>query len=366
MTFFFSLKSQAFPLVCSSPLTVTSNVFIQGELLSEGVSPLNLKELHSFIGLQCNVGLTLPSIIRAIGGDAFGPKCILGTESDCLQQFGRYYLFEVPILSLAHDGGSNLTLTAVDGKLSPFTPNRFDSNSVHWYVVPNSSSISDSASITPTGCSKSGSTTTCTATFSAGSGAAEDYTIFASGHGDLGPAARQFKEITITPPSAATEIRVTNGGKWGTWRDTFMCPDFQYVTGISLKVEGRQEGDDDTALNNIRLHCSDGSTVESNEAHSWGTWGTREECPSGRYMTGFKLKVEADQGSGDDTAANSMAGVCSDGQTITPTNGGGWGQWGSEASCPSNKKVCGAQLKIEPHIDGDDTAVNDVILYCCD
>ncbi|MCI5222596.1 MAG: hypothetical protein D3924_07990 [Candidatus Electrothrix sp. AR4] len=349
--------------------TVTSNPFIQADLLSQGISPLNLSELHAFIGMECNVGLTLPSIIRAIGGDAFNTRCVLGTETGCWMKFDRAYLFDIPILSLERtSAGTVVQLKAVDGLLTPLTPNQFDPSSVHWYVVPDGSIIPDDATITPGGCSRSGSTTTCTATFTPGSNPVEDYTIFASGHGGLGEIARQFKEIKITPPGPATEIHVTNGGSWGSWTPTYMCPNFTYVEGIALKVESGQGGGDDTALNNVRLYCSDGSTVESNDAHTWGTWGSSVECTSGRYMTGYKLKIEGDQGSGDDTAANSMEGICTDGATIVPTNGGAWGSWGNAVSCPAGKRVCGAALKIEANqgSDGDDTGVNDVALFCCE
>jgi hypothetical protein len=356
--------------------TVTDNPFIQAELLSQGVSPFNLSELNAFIGMECNIGLTLPSIIEKIGGDAFGPKCVLGTE-DCLVNFGRLYLFDVPVLSLGRTSAGNVVqLTAADGKLTPVTPNLFDPNSVHWYVVPDSSSVA-AATITPNGCTKSGSTTTCKATFMPASGAsAEEYTIFASGHGALGEIARQYKEIKLSPPSPAEVIKVDNGGKWGVWGDPYMCPEFTYVVGFTLRTEESQGGGDDTALNNLELICSDGTRVREKEsseggpAHEWGEWRHPDAaCPAGRYMTGYKLKVEGRQEDGDDTAANSMLGICSDDSKIicSDSEDWGWGTWGSTASCPSGKRVCGAALKIEPYQadGGDDTAVNDVALYCC-
>ncbi|MCI5133693.1 MAG: hypothetical protein D3920_01205 [Candidatus Electrothrix sp. AW2] len=161
------------------------------------------------------------------------------------------------------------------------------------------------------------------------------------------------------------KIRVSNGQVWGEWRSPYFCPYNSYVVGFSLQVEGRQGDGDDTALNNVRLICSNGSTVESPGANNWGNWGRPSKCGDG-YLSGFSLKVEGKQGDGDDTAANSLGGVCSNGAQINAENGGDWGRWGGTSFCPSGMAVCGAELKIEPKIgDGDDTAVNDVALYCC-
>ena len=53
-----------------------------------------------------------------------------------------------------------------------------------------------------------------------------------------------------------------------------------------------------------------------------------------------------------------------------PGNGiGSWGTFGSwSKSCDANSAVCGLRTKVEPpkgNIFADDTALNDVQLYCC-
>ena len=44
---------------------------------------------------------------------------------------------------------------------------------------------------------------------------------------------------------------------------------------------------------------------------SWGSWGHTEWCPHGTFANKFDLKIESDQGSGDDTALNAIRLLCS-------------------------------------------------------
>ena len=80
------------------------------------------------------------------------------------------------------------------------------------------------------------------------------------------------------------------------------------------------------------------------------------------------------QGKGDDTAANYMQVSCRKFEAsglgknrYHGTRHGYWGSYGSwSKSCDANTAVCGIATKIEkPQGQGDDTALNDVILYCC-
>ena len=75
----------------------------------------------------------------------------------------------------------------------------------------------------------------------------------------------------------------------------------------------------------------------------------------------------------DDTAANWIRFKCRDfgsEKDYDLDHAPGHGQWGSYAgwseSCPLNSAICGIQSRIEnAQGGGDDTALNDVIFFCC-
>ncbi|XP_076137731.1 vitelline membrane outer layer protein 1-like [Alosa pseudoharengus] len=171
----------------------------------------------------------------------------------------------------------------------------------------------------------------------------------------------------VSHSEGSTIIEVENGGDWGGWQEVKMCPTDFYANGFSLRVERSVGKHDDTALNGIRLFCKhitypiEDIMVES-PGH-WGDWTSKQACGSG-YLDSFQLRVEARQGKGDDTAANNMNVHCSSGD-ILHGDGTGWGSWGRWSSrCPNG--VCGMQVKVEgPQGRGDDTALNDVRMICC-
>ncbi|XDV37986.1 hypothetical protein PO909_007488, partial [Leuciscus waleckii] len=150
-----------------------------------------------------------------------------------------------------------------------------------------------------------------------------------------------------------SELRVTNGFTWGTWRFKSMCPIGTYAAGFSLKVEG--PGGDDTALNGIRLHCvkrsneSSGShdytSIESNVG-MWGKWTDIKWCHSG-YLTSFQLKVESPQGFGDDTAADNIRFTCSGGFVLEGDSSTDWGKWGNWSPKCQGRGICGIQTQID-------------------
>ncbi|XDV33488.1 hypothetical protein PO909_003885 [Leuciscus waleckii] len=139
----------------------------------------------------------------------------------------------------------------------------------------------------------------------------------------------------------------------------------------SFKVEGALIfGGDDTALNGITLFCVDQyknpkqySSITSTVG-GWGDWGKVQRCPG--YFTAFQLKVEPSQGSGDDTAANILNFKCSGGEVLQG-HGSNWGTLGDWSPTCEGKGICGIQTRVEPSQgDGDDTALNDVRMFCCD
>ncbi|KAF4098992.1 hypothetical protein G5714_021022 [Onychostoma macrolepis] len=154
-----------------------------------------------------------------------------------------------------------------------------------------------------------------------------------------------------------------------------MCPTGTYAAGFSLKVEYPVGHRDDTALNGIQLHCvkknSKGlphsyhnyASVRS-DVGSWGRWTDIKWCPSG-FLTAFQLRVERPQGVGDDTAANNIRFKCSRGSFLLG-DGTHWGDWGDWSQTCKRKGICGIKTRVEgPRGIGDDTALNDVRMFCC-
>ncbi|XP_052443390.1 vitelline membrane outer layer protein 1 homolog isoform X2 [Carassius gibelio] len=136
-----------------------------------------------------------------------------------------------------------------------------------------------------------------------------------------------------------SELTVTNGGGWGFWGEVDMCPDGTYAAGFSLKVEAPVGQADDTALNGIRLYCV-------------GSGNLTDSYPS-------YCKVQSDV----------ARFRCSNGvsQLGNGTDWGDWGDWGDWSDTCEGTGICGLRTLVElPQGNGDDTALNDVIMYCCD
>ncbi|XP_050948873.1 vitelline membrane outer layer protein 1-like isoform X1 [Labeo rohita] len=171
-------------------------------------------------------------------------------------------------------------------------------------------------------------------------------------------------------------LTVPNGMSFGSWADRELCPSQTYAAGFSLKVEKLSFGFwDNTALNGIRLHCvslfkdsnlydEEGSAIHS-AIGSWGEWTETKWCPSG-FLTAFQLRVESYQGFEDDTAANNIRFNCSEG-TLLLGDGTDRGEWGDWSPLCKGRGMCGIRTLIEESQGiGDDTALNDARMFCCD
>src|SRR5690349_19263122 len=84
------------------------------------------------------------------------------------------------------------------------------------------------------------------------------------------------------------------GGPWGSWRQSVYCNPGTWAVGFQQRVEARQGSGDDTALNSVKLICADaaGSVTERIVSHAglWGTWSSDARCRG--FATGARLKVE--------------------------------------------------------------------------
>jgi hypothetical protein len=174
-------------------------------------------------------------------------------------------------------------------------------------------------------------------------------------------------------PIVESEIpKNTLSGKtsWGNWGSAEFCPMNSYAIGYDLKIEPNQNKGDDTGLNSIALICSQNIAIYSNQG-AWGNWRGKKYCKTNK-IKGFQLKSEPPQGSkSDDTAANDLKLFCSDGSELNSNTAPTWGTWDPIFYCPLNSKgqetfICGLKTQVEPSQNkGDDTALNNVIFYCC-
>ena len=161
-----------------------------------------------------------------------------------------------------------------------------------------------------------------------------------------------------------SEIRSDGLTNWGDWGVPQFCPYPYYTIGYNTKIEGSQGKGDDTALNGIKLICSDGSSIYSSVA-PWGGWGSDVYCNSNEKLSAFIMKSEPSQGKGDDTAANAFKFYCSN-RELFNHHEGSWGRWGNLIRCPANTYICGLRTQVEgSQGSGDDTALNNAIFYCC-
>ena len=119
---------------------------------------------------------------------------------------------------------------------------------------------------------------------------------------------------------------------------------------------------DDTSMNAIRLTCSDGTELISDNEGEWGTWGNKVTSPYGIF--GVTFRTERDQDNGDDTAANGIRFKDMNDVEYSPGDGN-WGDWSGYFYCNPGTVVSGLRLKIQTYlVEGDDTALNEVQFYC--
>ena len=150
-------------------------------------------------------------------------------------------------------------------------------------------------------------------------------------------------------------------GIWGDWGNEDMCLE-DYATSFRVRVEPKVG--DNSALNSVCLVCKDKREICS-KLGFWGDWYSSGTCEEG--FTEAKYRFEERQGSGDDSAGNTLRLNCGVGNNYMSAVGAPdlWGDW-STRSCPYGTRICGIQTRVEPRQDdGDDSALNGIKLRCC-
>jgi len=150
-------------------------------------------------------------------------------------------------------------------------------------------------------------------------------------------------EIITSPP-------VTN---WGAWNPFQHCPEGTLAKGFQLLVQPSQGIIiDDTALNGVKLFCGYPTDIETVNITSGvgihGTWGRVFSCGGG-YVYGFQLRVEHN-GIDDETATNNVRIFCTNAEPEVFIEGDGttWGTWGDVKKCARTQGFCGIQTQIQP------------------
>lgn len=178
------------------------------------------------------------------------------------------------------------------------------------------------------------------------------------------------------------------------WGRLFICVALFGFIACENMEEGDFKEDESGEMNDLEIDVVQKSLLDDPydradymgkiELHPgfWGEWYT-EMCPEGTFATHYKLRVETQQGKGDDTALNAIKLYCmrknGTGNSFAVPHEGLWGTWSSWESCGTNRDgtrrfMIGGQMRVEKKQGGDnsvksglqndDTAANDVHMKC--
>jgi len=181
--------------------------------------------------------------------------------------------------------------------------------------------------------------------------------------------------------------------EFGFWGGGVACANGSFVIGASIQVKPISEGNasvDNTALNNIKLKCDDGSEINS-MGNDDGEWSPVAECPGGQFVYGFSARNQKWIPNNDNTGLNDIKFLCRsadlnnistirygnssgpEGQGSSPTDV--WapievateGGWGPEFNCGANGLICGIQTRVQLASEEfkDGMGVTDARFFCC-
>jgi Vitelline membrane outer layer protein I (VOMI) len=98
---------------------------------------------------------------------------------------------------------------------------------------------------------------------------------------------------------------------WGTWGDPAYCLGTgNFINGAHLRVEGYQGSRDDTAANDVEMGCYNGGNIHTTNGPEWGSFGDWAYCPANTVVCGLSIRFEPYRGGDDDTAMNALRLHC--------------------------------------------------------
>ncbi|CAG2215575.1 unnamed protein product [Mytilus edulis] len=163
-------------------------------------------------------------------------------------------------------------------------------------------------------------------------------------------------------------LSVTNGGSLCIWASAEFASEIEPPHG------------DNTELNAIAIVCGSRASdrcgdMASSGQQVWGDWTGETLCPANAFLGAFSLQVHPYSVNEESTVANYVRFRCRyfkdefDAVDLNYPPGygpyGSYGEWSD--ACPMHSAICGLQTKVEAHQGyGDDTALNDVIFFCCE
>ena len=132
----------------------------------------------------------------------------------------------------------------------------------------------------------------------------------------------------------------------GTYRGMGFCPPGTWAVGFNQRVQEPQGSGDDTALNSVYLLCADADGHYVDNARSYdglfGTWALTTICEGPlNFLNCFNIRLERSIPFIDDTAANDVKMTCANGEVLSAGNGGKRGIWGTQSCCPERTAICG-------------------------
>ena len=109
---------------------------------------------------------------------------------------------------------------------------------------------------------------------------------------------------------------IGHAGKWNVKKEERNCDKGSYVSAIEVNSEPDQKGGDDMALTNVRIWCRNPVNGKEKQlptpsAPTPGKWTGKKTCPPYFGVSGVRVKIEPYQGGDDDSMLNKIEVRCS-------------------------------------------------------